>query len=253
MIIKKIQHTALRNYWINKKLDSGRKIYFSEIFLPEFITSINKQLKISRHFDLEFAFNQSPVKGLISSIFDPKEGFFNSLDLAVALNIALNGTCNPKYKKNGSIANYVNFICEEFKNAVGKDKILNEHLKDLKRKIADFDYQKDVELLQTILSSRVKIFNTYFKKFQDNKYNRGITIYQQSSSDAWVDWNPENSMSINHNLIKFRHGFFLKGFDYQLTTGEELKVAAMIGDYEYFNPSKFDRQKELIWASEQYH
>ena len=200
---------------------------------------------------MAYAFSQTPVKGLISSIFDKNEGFFHSLDLAVALNIALNGNCNPNYKKNSSIANYSNFICEEFKVKISRDKILSEHLIELKRKINDFDYQKDVEVLQKVLSDKVKIFNTYFKKFQNNKYNRGVTIFQQSSSNAWIDWNPEDSVTINHDLIKFRQGFFLKGFDYQLTTGEELKVAAKIGDYEYFNPTKFDKQKEVIWSSEQ--
>lgn len=250
-MIKKIQHTALKNFWINKRLNSGRKLYFREIFVPEFITSINKQLKISRHFDLEYAFTKTPVFGLFASFFDKEGKFFNSLDLAVALNIALNDGCNPDYKKNNSIANYANFICEEFKNHVAKDKILNEHLKDLNRKVTDFNYQTDVETLIKVLSNKLRIFKAYFKKFEQPASKRRINIFLQSSSNAWVDWNPANSISIQHDLIKFRKGFFLKGFDYQTDTGEELEVAAAIGDYEYFNPAKYDRQ-EVIWASEQY-
>jgi len=246
-MIKKIQHTALKNFWINKRLNSGRKLYFKEIFVPEFVDSINKQLKLFRHFDFGYAFDQTPVFGLFSSVFHKEESFFNSLDLAVALNIALNDGCNPEFKKNTTIANYVNFICEEFKNQVGRDKILNEHLKELDKKIADFNYLIDVEQLISVLSNKTRIFKTYFKKFEDKNAKRRINIFQQSSSNAWVDWNPANSISIQHDLIKFRQGFFLKGFDYQTDTGEGLNVAANIGDYEYFNPTKYDRQKEVIW------
>ncbi|MEL7003533.1 MAG: hypothetical protein AAFN93_12490 [Bacteroidota bacterium] len=170
--------------------------------------------------------------------------------MAVALNIALNDGCNPQFKKNTSIANYVNFICEEFKNQISRDKILSEHLKELNKEMKDFNYLVDVEQLIGVLSNKTRMFKTYFKKFEDKTSKRRINIFQQSSSQAWVDWNPANSVSIQHNLLKFRRGFFLKGFDYQLDSGEELSLAANIGDYEYFNPSKYDRQKEIIWLSE---
>lgn len=240
---------ALKSYWINKHINSGKRLYFSEIFLPKFVNSINNHFIISEHFDLKNSFSQTPVSGLFKSIFDPNQNFFTSLDLAVAINISVNGYCNPKYVYNDAICNSANFICEELKSRIYDDKILKEYLSEMDKKLTDFEFRVDKHVIKDTLSNKLEIFRTYYSKFENKDYTTSITVYHQSASNTWIDWNDENSITINHSLIKFNEGFFLIGFDYRLSTGEHLNIAASIDGYEYFNPENYDWNKNVLWAS----
>ena len=123
-MIKALRDTILKTYWINSKINNGKKIYFNNVFFPSFLESVNNHFIISEHYELRDAFLNSPVKGLINSIFNPNKDFFNALDLSVAINVSINGFCNEKYVNNNVIVNSANYICELLKKQMYEDKII---------------------------------------------------------------------------------------------------------------------------------
>ncbi|UII26208.1 hypothetical protein LVD15_23370 [Fulvivirga maritima] len=248
-MIKQLQNFALKTYWINKHINHGKRKYFNELFLPDFIETISSKFSIADDFDLDYAFSQSPVKGLISSMFDPNQHYFNSLDLSVAINIAINGYCNPQYTSNENIIDSANFICEELKKRIYDDKILTEYLKEIHKELSQFDYYVEGQEIQNVLSDKLLIFRTYFSRFENSGCTHAITIYHQSKDNTWIDWSSENTITIKHHCKGFNEGFFLFGFDYQLSTGERLRIASREDGAEYFNPEKSEWAKNTIWAA----
>jgi len=164
IIIKKILETALKTPWINSKVDRVRRFYWNKIFFPKFMTSINEHFAISEYFDLNYSVSQSPVKGLMNSIFDPTVPFFDTKDLAVAINISINGFCNEEYIDNDKIIDSANFICESLKKDIYKDNIIKEYLSKVDKDIQNFKYIVERSEIETILSNKALIFQTYFQK-----------------------------------------------------------------------------------------
>lgn len=248
-MIKQIQDLASKTYLINERINFVKKKYYQKIFLPNFIKSISLKFSISEHFDLNYAFNQTPVKGLFNSIFDTNIPYFNSLDLSVAINIAINGYCNQEYVHNESISDCANFLCEEFKRNIYNDKIISEYLKEINKDISEFNFKIEKHLISAVLSNKIEIFKTYFKRHENDNYNSSITIFHQSENSNWIDWKEENSITIYHNTKKFNEGFFLLGFDYVLSSGENLRIATSKDGWEYFNPTDYDWRKNVLWSA----
>ncbi len=250
--IKKKMYRILANqllnfYWVNSIVNNGKRKYFDKIFLPNLLNSLNSEFEISKYFDLKYAFEQSSVKGLINTIFDPNEEFFSVLDLSVSINIAVNGYCNNEYVYNDKIIDSANYICENLKRRLYDDKVLKTYLADINKDLNNFSYEVSRSEIESVLTNKSSIFKTYFRKYHNPNYSTGIRIYHQAEGKNWIDWNDENSIQISHNTIEFREGFFLIGFDYQLSTGEYLRIATLKDGVEYFNPSKYSRDN-VIWA-----
>jgi hypothetical protein len=248
VIVKKIKDLALKTHWINSRVNNGKKLYFNKIFLPNFLNYMNEHFGVSKYYDLNYAFAQSPVKGLINSIFDPTAEFFNALDLSVAINIAVNGFCNEKYVCNHRIIDSANFICETLKKNLYEDNILKEYLAEMDKKLQDFKYIVERSKIESVLSNKRMIFETYFQKYHNSNYSTGIIIYHQAEGKSWLEWDKENTITINHDTIKFREGFFLTGFDYKLISGNLLRIASVEDGYEYFNPKEFVWGENVVWA-----
>ncbi len=247
-MIKLLRNNILKTYWINSKINNGKKLYFNHIFYPSFLKSINNHFIISEHYELKDTFLNSPVKGLINSVFNPNRDFFSSLDLSVAINISINGFCNEKYVNNDTIINSANYICESLKKQMYEDKIIRELLKDLDKDLQNFNFYTEREKIENILNNKDKIFKTYFGRFNNENYSTGVKIYHQANNESWLNWKDKNSISINHNCIEFDSGFFLCGFDYELLSGESLKIASSEKGKEFFNPPKYEWGKNVIWA-----
>lgn len=248
-MVKEIRKQLLKTFWINSRINNRKKLYFNSLFLPDFLKSINKQFDISEHFDLNYAFSRSPVKGLINSLFNPNVEFFNALDLSVSINIAINGFCNEKYANNKRIVDGANFICETLKRKLYDDKILKEYLKEMDKNLADFHFNVERVEIEKVLAKKKNIFHTYFKKYHNPNYSTGIIIYHQAETESWINWNKENTITINHDNVEFREGFFLGGFNYKLVNGERLRIASQLNGIEYFNPKEYLWGKNVVWAS----
>jgi hypothetical protein len=248
MILETLQNSALKLYNVNSKLNDGRRLYFNAFLFSRFIEEVSLHFKVSSHFDLNHAFSRSTVRGLINSLFDANESYFNALDLSVAINIGLNGFCNEKDTDNGRIADSANYICEGLRDRLYNDRFLKEYLDNIDKGVDNFHYQVDKNHIKSTLENKELIFRTYFDKFNKSEYSTSIRIFHQETNNTWLNWKCENSLLINHHLVRFRLGFFLPGFDYQIENGARLRVAIAKKDYEYFNPSSFKFGKDVIWA-----
>jgi hypothetical protein len=247
-MIKAIENTLLKTFWINSKINNGKKLYFKNVFFPAFLESVNNHFTISEHYELRDAFLNSPITGLVDSIFNPNKEFFNALDLSVAINISINGFCNEKDVNNDAIANSANYICEFLKKQMYEDKIIRELLKDLDKDLKNFNFQINRDKIENTLSNKREIFQTYFSRFKNNNYSTGVKVYFQANNEGWINWNDENSIDINHNCIEFEPGFFLCGFGYKLFSGEYLKIASRERGKEFFNPKNYKWGENVIWA-----
>ncbi|BDD01446.1 hypothetical protein [Persicobacter psychrovividus] len=247
-MIKILIDTILKTYWINSKINNGKKLYFNNVFFPSFLESVNNHFIISEHYELRDAFSKSPVKGLMNSIFNPNKFFFNALDLSVAINISINGYCNEKYVNNDEIVNSANYICELLKKQMYQDKIIRELLKELDKDLKNFDFYIEREKIKKTLNDKIEIFKTYFGRFDDKNYSSGVKVYYQANNESWINWKDENSIDINHNCVEFESGFFLCGFNYKLFSGESLKIATSENGKEFFNPQKYKWGDNVIWA-----
>jgi hypothetical protein len=252
-MIEALKNFALKTYWVNSRINDGKKMYFSKIFFPSLINDIYEHFDISEFYDLRDAVNKPPVIGVLNTIFDPEKHFFDSLDLSVAINVAVNGFCNEKYVDNAQIIDSANYICVILKIRLFEDRIVKELLREYGKNINDFNYKKNRNEIEDVLNDKFKIFHHYFQRFNNENYSSEMIIYHQNEGESWVNWSEENSIKIKHNLIKFEQGFFLTGFEYKKNDftkpyEEWLRVAITKQGYEYFNPKDY-KDDNVIWLS----
>lgn len=248
MISKDFQSLLLKSHFVNSRISKTKIQYFKSVILPQLIEDVNSKFNISYYWDLKHAFSKSPLQGIFNSLFDPNQKYFNSTDLAVAINISINGFCNERYVNNKSVASSADFLCEKLQYILSDDLHLFELLRGRNKDLKHFDFHVNSEETLKVLSDQQLLFNTYFERFNNSGQPFQIRIYHQSPYNNWLECDSSNSLTINHNLVEFQEGFFLTDFDYQLGTGEWLNIASSVNSVEYFNPDEFDWYNNVIWA-----
>lgn len=218
---------------------------FYNYHVLEIIKKTNSKYKICSYFDLIYVFKQPPFRGLINTLFQPNNFYFSPKDIAIAINISISGFCNQKTTNNEDIIDFSYHIASEIKERVKLDNILNAELEKLKK---DIDLIKDDfsrSEINKILSNKNKMFEDYFKTFEDERFDDEITIWHQNQENSFLEWQRDDSITIKINFNKIREGFFLKGFDYSSKKYGSLWVATNIKGYEYFNGEQ--DKAEIVW------
>lgn len=169
-------------------------------------------------------------------------------DIAVAIAIATKeyGDLDGKYISN--IIDLAFHLAIEIKERISSDDTLKSILIDLGKNIESFDTDITRVEIEKSFKSKKQLFVDYFQTFKDPRFNYAIKVWHQGGEIDWVEWQEEDSITININPAKIREGFFLVGFDYSImSTGETLKFATRKNGYEYFN-GDLDKYKDIIWA-----
>lgn len=231
-----------------------RSFYYKQVrktfyyyHIQKAIKEANSKYKISSYYDLIDVFNQRPFRGLINTLFEPDNFYFTCKDIAIAVNISVNGFYNKEHTNNESIIDFAYNFSSEIKKIIKLDLILSEELQRIKKNVDLICDNIDRDEIRDTLSTKKKIFYHYFKTFEDLRFSEKITIFHQSESKTWVEWNREDSISVYLNLQKIREGFFMVGFDYSSEKYGWLSRATNNGYYEYFNGEI--KRNNIVWLN----
>jgi len=86
----------------------------------------------------------------------------------------------------------------------------------------------------------------YYSTFSKPEYSCCIKIWHQSQNDKFIDWDEDNSITVNLNSLRIREGFFQTGFDYYCLQSEtSLQYATRYQGFESFNGGL---KGDIVWA-----
>lgn len=235
--------TSLFNYIFKRKISEN--IYQKKIIKT--LKKINNK-KIRGWYSPCNLINEREFRGVISSLFQPDDYYFSAMDIAVAINISTGHYCDNEFNKfSHEIIDIAYHISNEIKESIIKSKIMMDDLADYGKDIILMDINSERKAIESLFKNKKNLFQHYFSTFNNSNYNHSIQIWHQSNDNTWIDWDKNNSISININPYKIREGFFLVGFDYlDITNDERLHVASHKDGYEYFNENLGN--SSLIWV-----
>ena len=231
-------------YLFRKKLD----YYIYEFHITSIIKELDKLFDISTYCSLADIHKASPFRGLIGELFRSNEFYPSLKDIAIAINISIKGYCNEKETYNGEIIDLSYSFIEKLRQRIMDDPRLSELFsqlgKDVKKICSDFN-RNDIE---ETLKNKKEMFTYYFKSFENKNINYQITISHQAAEKTWIEWEPEDSITLDIDRANIREGFFLLGFDYS-NNGKSLTYATSINGYEYFDGIDNDKKNinRAIW------
>lgn len=234
--------TSPFHYIFKRKLSH----YLYQKSIIDILTSVNdkKLRECYRPLDL---INAREFRGIINSLFQPGDYHFSTIDIAVAINIAIAHYCDNEFNKHShEIIDLSYHLSREIKESINKSKIMRDGLIDYGKNISQIDVNPERIKIEYLFKNKKDLFKHYFSTFNNTNFNHSIRIWHQSNDNAWVDWAEKNSICININPYKIREGFFLVGFDYfDVTNNESLHIASNKDGYEYFN--KQLKNSSYVW------
>ena len=230
-LIKPFKDIELLREFYNKKMRND----FYNPLVRKIIKQANSKYQVSSIFDLMYVFNDTPLKGLVNTLFEPDNFDFTCKNIAIAVHISVRGYVFKSQTNNEAVIDFAYYFCNEIEKTIKSNRLLSEELLSINKKIELMTECIDRDEIAEIFSSKKKIFEHYFQTFEASLFNDEITIFHQAENKEWIEWNEEDSITIRVNLQKIRRGFFLPGFDYSSKTHRGLSVVTTDGCYEYFN------------------
>jgi hypothetical protein len=236
--------TSPFHYLLNGRLAH----YLYGKIIEKILSDVNEE-KLLGWYKPSRLMNSREFRGMINSIIQPGEYYYSAMDVAVAINIAtFHFSENSLNKNSHEIIDMSYHITTEIKEAIMKNKIIRDNLKEYGKDIGLIDTESERTEIEHLFIDKKTLFKHYFSTFNDLRYEHTIRIWHQSNSNTWIDWSEENSIDIKINPYKIREGFFLIGFDYRdITKNERLSYASNKNGYEFFN--KHLDGKSYVWLS----
>jgi len=221
--------------------------YFFHYHVSELLKHAASRYRISDRHPIILIKNEPAFRGTVKEIFRSHSFYPKPADFAVALKVATGEYDAEADEYNNTIIDLAYHLATEIKNRITTDQILKSSFEDLGKELKTLDVSQKRDSVDSIFKNKKSLFTRYFDSFQDTRFSSGIKIWHQSQENPWVDWDEEDSITINLDPLRIREGFFLIGFDYSdVQTGKRLMIATTKHGYEYFDG--LDLSSKDIWV-----
>lgn len=182
--------------------------------------------------------------GILDRVVSSNNYTLNVKDIAMSINMGLWGHSSESFIKQ-PVIDVSFYLAEELKkrfitnslliymcNVIGKDHKLQCSL------------NVDRSELECIFNDKNKIYDCYFRMFENNAYSNKMTIFYPVPNSSYIDFSKENSLTINICKKKINRGFFLVGFEYNMDN-QWLSCAIRTHSKECFNEGEGD----IVWLN----
>lgn len=221
--------------------------YFTYYHLREILDEASRHFRVSRIrriTDLKF---EPAFRGLINELFQSKDFYFSSKDLAISISVALDLYNTKNQHLTEELIDLSFHLTERICERIASDYLLITVFQDLGKEIKNIDSNTDRGDIRECLSEKRHIFKHYFSSYNDPRYSHEIKVWHSGEGKSWIEWNEEDSLIVTINPARVREGFYLIGFDYfSITKDTTLSRATTENGYEFFNGSL--DTGTVIWA-----
>lgn len=198
---------------------------------------VGEAIKATESIDEEignYVFNQLSIINLKKLLFEKN---YNNIHRKFVLTLAME-LCKFNKEKDFSISLGTAVVDKWFE----------------KNKISTYCGSYKCDELMMLISDREKLYQNYFKLFEEENGVDKIKIFYPKNGESWIRWDDKYSIDINVNLSKgLSYGFCRAGFDYYRINGDDkksLKCAYIENGREIMRFNNFSGSEDniiIIW------